>query len=159
MEKGARSLWIADEKELRQVSFDDPGKIVENTFGRTSNGGFGELLQDVFAEIEKVVPIGRKEGAIGGNAAGQRIETATTVQGWIIDGTVTDADGKPMSGVAVRVISEYAPIEPLANAVTGANGHYMVRFRTNLETLAKSRGSLGRGGCARLARKESRWIN
>jgi len=139
-ERNGGTIWIADKNTLRVINVDDPNQIRTNMFGRNNNGGWGEIPKAVLEELEKVYPIGRKDGTIGGNVGGQTITTAETSEEWKVEGNITNPEGKPLPNAFVTVTTEYKPLEVIAKTTSNTEGHYVVKFRTDLETLAKFRG-------------------
>jgi beta-lactamase regulating signal transducer with metallopeptidase domain len=84
--------------------------------------------------LDALIPAGRHV------ASGQYTETAATQGVWGVNGTVRDADGKPLSGVRVSARTEFHPTIVIASATTDAAGRYRLSFSMNLETLSKFRG-------------------
>ncbi|MHB0957581.1 MAG: M56 family metallopeptidase [Pirellulaceae bacterium] len=145
-EPGTDVLWWVDDTDIGKMTLTDPARVIVDREGRTNNFSrdFG-LPEEVKAEFRRLgFVIGRDktpglENAIGGNTGGQSIVSAQ-VGNWIIKGIVTDADGKPLEGVPVRVRTELAPTLDIATAKTDAKGIYRVAFPLNLTTLAAFRG-------------------
>ncbi|HZJ17829.1 MAG TPA: biopolymer transporter ExbD [Chthoniobacteraceae bacterium] len=146
-EPGADILWWADETDVAKVRLTDPANVLVDREGRENNFSrdFG-LTDEVKEQFRKLgFVIGRdktpgRELLIGGNTGGQTVLSAQTQEEWIVEGTVTDADGKPLANVPINARSEYRPTVDLATAITDAQGRYGVVFSLDLETFEKFRG-------------------
>ncbi|MEO8353706.1 MAG: biopolymer transporter ExbD, partial [Chthoniobacteraceae bacterium] len=143
-EPGTDVLWWVDDTDVGKMTLTDPARVIVNREGRINNFSrdFG-LPEDVKTEFRKlgfvVGRIGQTGADIGGNTGGQSIVSAE-FGNWIIKGTVTDADGKPLADVPVRVRTEFQPTLDTATTKTDAKGEYRVAFQLTLTTLAAFRG-------------------
>ena len=126
------------------MTLTDPARVIVDREGRTNNFSRGFALpEEVKTEFRRlgfvVGRIGQTGADIGGNTGGQTIVSAESGN-WIIKGTVTDADGKPLADVPVRVRTEFHPTLEIVTAKTDAKGKYRVAFPLQLTTLSAFRG-------------------
>ena len=129
-EPGTDVLWWVDDTDVCKMTLTDPARVIVDREGRTNNFSrdFG-LPEEVKTEFRRLgFEIGRDktpglETAIGGNTGGQSIVSAE-FGAWSIEGTVTDADGKPLANVPVRVSTD----RELKTEKTDEKGNYRADF-------------------------------
>ncbi len=149
---GKAALWTVAEEPgyasmLRQIVYQQPEKIFDNMFGRRAQEPISGLeIPAVLArEMEKnftIVPPDPKEERLprGPYMGGQQIHAAETEAVWSVEGFVRGADGKPLANMEVEAHCEHYPLKVLDQTRTDGEGHYVVRFRLGVETLAAFRG-------------------
>ena len=144
-EPGTDVLWWVDDSEVGKMTLTDPTHVIVNREGRTNNFSrdFG-LPEEVKTEFRRLgFVIGRDKspglGKVAGNNTGGNSGEETIVSAefgwWCIEGTVTDADGKPLANVPVRVSTN----QEVKTEKTDAKGEYRAYFSLPLQLLAHSR--------------------
>ncbi len=136
-------LWWVDDADVGKMTLTDPFRVIVDREGRTNSFSrdFG-LPEEVKTEFRRLgFVIGRDktpalEVVIGGNSGGGQTIVSAEFGWWTVEGTVTDANGKPLADVPVRVSSN----QVLKTEKTDAKGKYRVSFSMNLQQLAKWRG-------------------
>jgi biopolymer transport protein ExbD len=153
-EPGTNVLWWVDDSDVGKMTLTDPARVIVDREGRTNNFsrdfGLPEEVKTEFRRLGFVVGRDKTPGletAIGGNTGGQSIVSAE-FGAWSIEGTVTDADGKPLANVPVRVSTN----QELKTEKTNAKGEYHAYFTLSLQLLARWRRRHGRAGPRRLHR-------
>ncbi len=71
---------------------------------------------------------------------GQQMLAAETFDRWIVEGSVTNSDGKAMSGVPIHMRSANQSSILLAATKTDESGRYRIETRLSLRTVARYRG-------------------
>jgi hypothetical protein len=140
-EPGTDVLWWVDGTDIGKMTLTDPAHVIVDREGRRNyfSRDFG-LPDGVKAEFRRLgFEIGRDktpglENAIGANTGGQSIVSAEAGN-WMVEGTVTDADGKPMKDVPVRVSAN----QELKTEKTDEKGYYRAHFSLPIQVLAHSR--------------------
>lgn len=144
-EPGTDVLWWVDDSEVGKMTLTDPARVIVDREGRTNNFsrdfGLPEEVKTEFRRLgfvigrDKMPELGKvAENNTGGNSGGQTIVSAE-FGWWCIEGTVTDADGKPLANVPVRVSTN----QEIKTEKTDAKGAYRVNFSLPLKLLAHSR--------------------
>lgn len=137
-EPGKDVLWWVDDSDVGKMTITDPAHVIVDREGRRNNfsADFG-LPAGVVTEFRRLgFEIGRDKGPgvetpIGGNTGGQSIVSAV-FGAWIIQGRISDADGRPLKDVQVRVAAN----EELKTGNTNAKGEYEVTLSLPLRLLA-----------------------
>lgn len=140
-EPGTNVLWWVDDSDVGKMTVTDPAHVIVDREGRKNNFSrnfaLPEGVKDEFRRLGFVVGRDKTpglEGTIGGNTGGQSIVSAEA-RIWSVEGTVTDADGKPMKDVPVRLRAN----QEIKTEKTDEKGHYYTSFSLPLQLLAKWR--------------------
>ena len=144
-EPGTDVLWWVDDSEVGKMTLTDPARVIVDREGRTNNFsrdfGLPEEVKTEFRRLgfvigrDKTPGVGKvAENNTGGNSGEQTIVSAE-FGWWCIEGTVTDADGKPLANVPVRVSTN----QEVMTEKTDAKGAYRVNVSLPLQLLAHSR--------------------
>ena len=135
-EPGTEVLWWVDDSDVGKMTLTDPARVIVDREGRMNNFSRDFALPDgVKTEFRRlgfaVGRIGQTGPDIGGNTGGQNIVSAESGN-WIVEGTVTDADGNPMKDVPVRVTTN----QQFKTEKTDEKGRYRVYFSLPIQLLA-----------------------
>ncbi len=144
-EPGTDVLWWVDDSEVGKMTLTDPAHVIVDREGRTNNFsrdfGLPEEMKTEFRRLgfvigrDKTPDLGKVAGNNTGDNSGEQTIVSAEFGGWCIEGTVTDADGKPLANAPVRVSTN----QEVKTEKTDAKGAYRVNFSLPLQLLAHSR--------------------
>ena len=145
-EPGTDVLWWVDDTDVGKMTLTDPAQVMVHREGR--GGDFSRdfgLPDGVVTEFRRLGFVVGRIGQTGPddsvNTSSQSIVSAEAGT-WMVEGSVKDAEDRPVAGVPLRVQTEYAPDVEIATATTDAAGKYRISFHLTLDTLQKFRGVL-----------------
>ena len=142
-EPTADELWFVNDTAVTHVDITNPAEVqtTRHDFDKPTVLIF-KFPDHVRAEFQRLgfeIPRA-KEPTDGHITDGQEMLTGETMKTWTIEGTVTGADGKPMTDVPIRLRTAYHPTIDVVTTKTDGNGSYRVNFRLDLRTVAEYRG-------------------
>lgn len=139
----ADELWYVDDLAVTRVDITNPAEVLttRQNFADPSiiRFKFPEQIRNEFKRLGFEIPRSKPPADLH-YTDGQAMLTSKTVKDWTVHGTVTDADGKPMAEVPIRLRTAYHPTIDVVTTETDEEGNYRVSFRLDLRTIARYRG-------------------
>ena len=142
-EADSNNLWYVDDVAITHVDVSSPAEVLttRQEFAKPAvlDLKFPEPVRQEFKRLGYDIARS-KQSTDGYITDGQAMLTAESAKQWVIEGTVTGADGKPMTDVPIRARTQYHPTIDVVTTKTDAKGNYRLSFRLDLRTLARFRG-------------------
>lgn len=142
-EADSNNLWYIDDEAITHVFISNPAEVLttRQEFAKPAvlNLKFPEPVRQEFKRLGFDIARG-KQSTDNHVTDGQAMLTGESAKQWTVSGTVTGADGKPMSGVPIRLRTQYHPTVDVVTGTTDDKGNYRLSFRLDLRTLARFRG-------------------
>jgi beta-lactamase regulating signal transducer with metallopeptidase domain len=145
-EANVDELWFVDDTDVTRVHISNPAEVLVTRQGHDKdavlNFKIPDLVRSEFQRLGYDVDRARspEDNTTNEVTDGQEMLTAESAKEWIVEGTVTGADGKPMADVPIRMRTALSPTVDVAMTKTDAEGNYQVKFRLDLRTVARYRG-------------------